>query len=140
METVGIDPDPSARVEVSRIGHAVYDGAAEALPAELASGKLDFVAMTHVLEHCISPLQALANVRSILSDDGLLHCEVPNAGSEYFETYGQISGLLDVPRHLYFFTKRNLEEISMQTGLGIHGMEISWFDSTLQCRMEKLGK
>jgi 2-polyprenyl-3-methyl-5-hydroxy-6-metoxy-1,4-benzoquinol methylase len=121
METVGIDPDPIARAEANKNGHAVYDGTAEALPTELASGKFDLVTMTHVLEHCVNPIKALENARSVMSEEGLLYCEVPNAGSGYFETYGQISEMLDVPRHLYFFKKRNLEDIAAQAGLEIVG-------------------
>lgn len=119
METIGVDPDKDARLQAEKRGHRVYSGTAEAMPEELANQKFDIVLMTHVLEHCQNPTKALENARKFLSQDGILYCEVPNAGSLYFETYGQISEMLDVPRHLFFFRKDDLELLADKVGLQI---------------------
>ena len=119
METTGVDPDKEARLQAEKRGHRVYSGTAEAMPEELANQKFDVVLMTHVLEHCQNPTLALENAKNFLSQDGVLYCEVPNAGSLYFETYGQISEMLDVPRHLFFFKKDDLELLADKVGLKI---------------------
>jgi 2-polyprenyl-3-methyl-5-hydroxy-6-metoxy-1,4-benzoquinol methylase len=119
METYGVDPDNTARLEAEKKGHLAYPGTAEALPSELAGKKFDVVTMTHVLEHCLSPYRALENARTLLAEDGVFYCEVPNAGSTYFQTYGQISEMLDVPRHLYLFRKKDLEVLAKAVGLEI---------------------
>lgn len=121
METFGVDPDENARAQASGNGHHVFPGTAEAIPAALKDEKFDVVAMTHVLEHCLNPLEALQNARSLLSETGKFYCEVPNAGSAYFQTYGQISEMLDVPRHLFFFQKKDLEVLASAAGLEITG-------------------
>ena len=46
---------------------------------------------------------------------------MPNAGALFFEKYREISEMLDVPRHLYFLKKANLEELADMAGLEITG-------------------
>lgn len=119
LQPIGVDPDPSARLEAQRSGHTVFAGTAEALPSEIAGRTFDLVTLTHTLEHCLDPIKALSNARSALSTSGIFYCEVPNAGSRYFEIYGQISEMLDVPRHLYFFSKSALSAAARAAGLDI---------------------
>lgn len=119
LEAVGIDPDPSARLEAQKKGHTVFSGTAEALPPEIADKSFEMITITHTLEHCLDPIRALTNARNALSKGGVLYCEVPNAGSKYFELYGQISEMLDVPRHLYFFNKSALSAAAAAAGLEI---------------------
>lgn len=122
VQTSGIEPDASARLQASNLGHKVYAGTAEKFPSEFDGTKFDIVIMTHVLEHCLEPERALANAQQVLSDEGLFYCEVPNAGSSYFRKYAHISEMLDIPRHLYFFKKKSLESTAKRAGLEI----ISW--------------
>lgn len=119
MDTFGVDPDEEARLEAEKKGHRVFPGAAESIPEELVGDKFDVITMTHVLEHCLNPAKALQNARELLSKEGAFYCEVPNAGSSYFQTYGQISEMLDVPRHLYFFRKSDLDDLASAAGLKI---------------------
>lgn len=119
LTTFGVDPDPAAVAEAETKGHTVLTGTAESLPQEMDGKEFDFVTMTHVLEHCLDPVAALNNARKALSPDGFIYCEVPNAGSRYFESYGHISEMLDVPRHLFFFSKSNLNDAAVNAGLNI---------------------
>jgi 2-polyprenyl-3-methyl-5-hydroxy-6-metoxy-1,4-benzoquinol methylase len=119
LQAVGVDPDATARLEAQRNGYTVFAGTAEELPVEITGRKFDLVTMTHTLEHCLDPSLALTNARNVLSSRGIFYCEVPNAGSRYFESYGQISEMLDVPRHLYFFNKSALSAAARSAGLEI---------------------
>lgn len=119
LETFGVEPDENALAQARDKGHRVFAGTAEDIPAELTDRTYDAILMNHVLEHCRDPAKALATARALLSENGVFYCEVPNAGSVYFETYGQISEMLDIPRHLYFFRRQDLERLATQAGLEI---------------------
>jgi len=44
---------------------------------------------------------------------------VPNCGSVYFQSLAQVSEMLDVPRHIHFFTAASLSRLCDQAGLRI---------------------
>ena len=116
---VAVEPDPNARAVAAAKGLEVLPGTAEDLPEALAGQRFDLIVMTHVLEHCRDPLRALRNIRDLLSPTGVLYCEVPNCGATYFRTLAQISEMLDVPRHLHFFTRQSLTGLSEKAGLQV---------------------
>jgi 2-polyprenyl-3-methyl-5-hydroxy-6-metoxy-1,4-benzoquinol methylase len=118
---VGVDPDPNARKVAKAKGLEVLTGTAEALPEALSGQRFDLITMTHVLEHCRDPLVALRNARDLLTPSGAFFCEVPNCGSVYFQTYAAISEMLDVPRHLHFFTRTALSKLCSASGLTVLG-------------------
>lgn len=109
LNAVGVDPDPDANCAIP-----VHRGTAEDLPPEIASRKFDVVLMMHSLEHVRDPLAALRNVRSILKPGGVFICEVPNNAAAFF---GIDWEMLDVPRHLHFFSPRSLRAACQQAGL-----------------------
>ena len=116
---VAIEPDPAAREVAAAKGLKVLPGSAEDLPPDLAGQSFDLITMTHVLEHCRDPLHALRNVRDLLGPSGVFYCEVPNCGAIYFRTLAQISEMLDVPRHLQFFTDASLTALCRKAGLQV---------------------
>ena len=115
----GVEPDPKAREVASSRGVTVEAGTAEAIPPGIAAQTFDIILMTHVLEHCADPGRALRNVRSLLAPGGGFYCEVPNCAALHFQTYAEISEMLDVPRHVHFFTGRSLRKLMEQSGLEI---------------------
>lgn len=117
----GVDPDPQARAVAATHGIDALDGTAERLPDELDDKLFDLAILTHVLEHCRDPLLALGNIRDCLADNGVLYCEVPNCGAVYFQKYAQISEMLDVPRHIHFFTANALSRLCDKVGLTVLG-------------------
>lgn len=118
---VAVEPDPKARVVAASKGLEVLPGTAEDLPQALTGQSFDIVTLTHVLEHCRDPLKALASIRDLLTPSGVLYCEVPNCGAIYFQTLARISEMLDVPRHLHFFTKASLTALCAKAGLQVTG-------------------
>jgi SAM-dependent methyltransferase len=115
----GVEPDPSACETAASKGLTVLEGTAEQLPEAVAGERFDLVTLTHVLEHCRDPLRALRNVRGLLGPQGIFYCEVPNCGSVYFQTLAEIAEMLDVPRHLHFFTKASLSGLCAKAGLEV---------------------
>ena len=117
-EVVGIEPDPAARALAAKAGE-VLAGTAEAIPAELAGREFDVVLLSHVLEHCIDPAAALANVKRLLAPNGTAVLEVPNNDALGFALYGPAWFFADVPRHLQFFTEASLRQALMRARLRV---------------------
>ena len=115
----GIEPDPEARKVASRHGIEVLDGTAEQLPDEVSDRQFDIVILSHVLEHTSDPERALSNIRKLLAPGGVVYSEVPNCGSIYFQRNAEISEMLDLPRHLHFFTAASLARVASASGLFI---------------------
>lgn len=115
--TYGVEVDLKAKVFFK--GLNIYQGTAENIPEEIKSCKFDMVIMSHVLEHCLSPLSALENVYDLLSPGGSFICEVPNNNSLGFERAGVTWEMLDIPRHLNFFTPESLSLMCKKMGFEI---------------------
>lgn len=70
-----------------------------------------------VLEHQADPVAFIAEVKRILSDDGIIFFSVPNAGALRYQLQrqflhaGGINSMLDLPNHLYYFSKRSLKTL-----------------------------
>jgi SAM-dependent methyltransferase len=114
----GVEPDPKAREIASKIC-TVHDGTAELLPNDISKHSFDAVIMMHVLEHCIDPIAAVSNVKSILKDCGKFIMEVPNHAATGFWTYKGEWPWSDIPRHLNFFTEKSLRKLLMACGFTI---------------------
>jgi len=112
----GVEPDPQARRIASEFG-TVYQGAAESLPQEIGCD-YDYALLSHVLEHTLSPVDALRQVRRILKRGGKVIIEVPNCDALGFRVFGATwpCTCWDVPRHIHFFTKRSLDLTLAQAG------------------------
>lgn len=120
-QVVGVEPDPSA-LEVARsLGHQVFQGTAENLPAEVLNDRFDAVVFMHVLEHCIDPSMAVANAVKLLKPGGQLVAEVPNNDCQGVKRFGELWYWLDVPRHLNFFTESSLRSLAVTSGLTVDG-------------------
>jgi SAM-dependent methyltransferase len=74
----GIDPSPACAAQVrAGTGVPAEAGSLFAIPAGLEP--FDCIILTHVLEHVEDVQGALTNLVSLLTPDGLLHLEVPDA-------------------------------------------------------------
>lgn len=100
----GVEPDGNARSRQKNFPLPVHAGSAEDLPEALAGNSMDLVLMTHVFEHVRDPMKVLTNCRRLLSDQGRVFIEVPNADCQDFQWNPLGWQHLAVPRHLNFWT------------------------------------
>jgi 2-polyprenyl-3-methyl-5-hydroxy-6-metoxy-1,4-benzoquinol methylase len=106
----GVEPDPKSIAQAHRGKFELISASAEDCCDALNGRRFDVVLMSHVLEHCIDPMRALTNARTLLTDRGVVHCEVPNNAAAGLRFTGASWEMFDVPRHLHFFTGDNLTE------------------------------
>lgn len=85
------------------------------LPAESCAA----VTMFHVLEHLYDPVVYLEAAYRLLRPDGRLVIQVPNAGCWQMTLLGEHWAGIDIPRHLFNFRPRDLEQLLDATGFEI---------------------
>ena len=87
--------------------------------APLRPGSFGAITMFHVMEHLYDPRAYLAIAHDLLSEDGRLIVQVPNAASWQFRLFGRAWNGVDVPRHLFDFRDRDIEQLIMQAGFAV---------------------
>lgn len=122
FDVIGVEPDPNARAQAASAGINVVSGTGETLPDDLPHETFDLVIMTHSLEHCRNPRNALRNVFSLTKSGGYCYIEVPNSACVHFRTFSICSEMFDTPRHIYFFSPNNLK--SLMSGIGFTPVEM----------------
>ena len=82
-------------------------------------GKFDVVTMWHVLEHLETPVQLLAELRTMLAPGGVLIVSVPNFASWQAELFKGGWFHLDPPRHLLQFEPSTLTDCLRRAGFAV---------------------
>ena len=109
-ELWGVEPSPLA-CQIAR-KHGIAHVIESDLPqANLPENFFDVVRIWHVLEHASSPCQVLDEAYRVLKPGGLLIVGVPNAGSLMFKLFRAYWFHLDLPRHLFHFSKSVLVKV-----------------------------
>jgi 2-polyprenyl-3-methyl-5-hydroxy-6-metoxy-1,4-benzoquinol methylase len=85
----------------------------------LPNNSFDVITLWHVLEHLPNPKETLREIRRVLKRDGNVILAVPNFGSLQAKLTGRCWFHLDVPRHLFHFTPKNLVGLLEQEGFRI---------------------
>lgn len=86
--------------------------AGELKPGLWKESEFDAVVLWSVLEHVRDPLETLVTARSYLRPGGFLFLQIPTQyGILYGKWFGQYWALLDLPRHLNFFSKESLSQL-----------------------------
>lgn len=113
----GIEPNSSARsFAVKNYNIPVF---AENGLDKFDKESFDVISMWHVLEHVPDLNGRMIQLKKLVKNDGLLIIALPNLNSPDAIKYGPHWAGLDVPRHLYHFTKD-----TFQTLLQKHNMEL----------------
>ncbi len=107
---------------------------------ELGDGPpFDCVTFWHVLEHLDDPVEVLTRLRTYVKPRGVVLAAVPNFGSWQARFTGASWLHLDIPRHLYHFTRRSLVKMFKAAGFCVQGVSygeieydvIGWSQSLL---------
>jgi SAM-dependent methyltransferase len=95
------------------------------------SGKFEFAICGDVLEHLKDPARILAQIASVLTQDGLLVASVPNSGNLYFRLNilagrfpRQDKGLFD-RTHLHYYMWEGWKELFESAGFQIEERKVS---------------
>lgn len=82
----------------------------------------DIITLFHVLEHFPDPKGVLIELNKVISEDGQIIIEVPNANDSLLTLYNceAFSNFTYWSCHLYLFTTKTLEMLVSQIGLKIH--------------------
>jgi 2-polyprenyl-3-methyl-5-hydroxy-6-metoxy-1,4-benzoquinol methylase len=114
----GIEPDPnSARVARERNGLEVTTGTLEG--SALPSASVDAITLSHVIEHVPDPVALLCECSRVLRPGGRLIAETPNIESFGHRKFGTNWRGLEVPRHLFLFSRKALRACAQKAGLKI---------------------
>jgi len=77
------------------------------------------VTMFHVVEHLLDPVPYLNTARRLLQPNGRLVVQVPNASCWQFILFGQNWNGVDVPRHIFNYRQRDIENLLEYCGFEV---------------------
>ena len=117
MNCFGVETDSAAVEKAKARGLKVSLGALES--AEFEDDYFDIIVVHHVLEHTRDPRATLGEIKRILKPSGTLVVAVPNTESLCFWIFRSYWSQLDVPRHLYSFSKSTLSSYLRAVGFKI---------------------
>jgi len=134
----GIELNPKAAAEASKVLDDVVEGNIEFIDLPYEENSFDCILFADILEHLVDPLAVLKKTRKLLKCDGTVVASLPNV--QYLGlihhliegnwTY-QDEGILD-RTHLRFFTYREIEKLFDDAGY-----EICQVDETIDPQYEK---
>ena len=87
--------------------------------APLPEASCKLITMYHVLEHLFDPVSYLQAAHQLLTPDGRLVVQIPNAACWQFLILGKDWNGIDVPRHLINFRASELEALLDFTGFEV---------------------
>lgn len=107
--TTGVEPNENAlNFAKENYGLNVYD---EEFLNRTDTEKYDVITMWHVLEHVHDINQRIEQVKNLLNNNGILVIAVPNPESYDAQKYQEFWAGFDLPRHLYHFSQKCLEQL-----------------------------
>jgi 2-polyprenyl-3-methyl-5-hydroxy-6-metoxy-1,4-benzoquinol methylase len=107
LTAVDFHPEAPETLRNSGVGYvSVAD-----LSAGMFASSFDIIICRHIVEHVSFPEQFISKMSTYLKPGGYLFVEVPNYESLWRRVFGKYWSILYVPRHLYWFTERNMRTI-----------------------------
>ena len=123
----GIEPDAEARIFASKeyglnvLGIEDIDS--------LKDHSFHIISMWHVLEHVANLTERMVQLKRLITSDGYLFIALPNIESWDANHYKEYWAGLDVPRHLYHFSKSDVKLLFEKNGFEIVDIQGMKFDS-----------
>jgi 2-polyprenyl-3-methyl-5-hydroxy-6-metoxy-1,4-benzoquinol methylase len=113
-EVYGVEKSPDARDFAEKHWNLKIKSDEELFT--LPPARLDVITLWHVMEHLPNLQQHWQAISKLLKPDGVLVIALPNAGSWDAKLYGSYWAAWDVPRHLWHFTPKHIEEMGKAEG------------------------
>ena len=123
----GLEPDAVARTKAKEL----YDiqPLEPAKLFELKPASYNAITMWHVLEHVHQLHDYIKQLAALLTTEGKLFIAVPNYTSHDAAVYGENWAAYDVPRHLYHFSPKSMEQLLTIYNLKLITARPMWYDS-----------
>ena len=122
--TQGIEPNENARNLAKGKKIQLVDDI-----NNLNGKKYDVITMWHVLEHIPNLIEHIKTLQNLLIDEGVLIIAVPNYKSYDANYYKEFWAAYDVPRHLWHFSKKSIENLFLKERLKVIKTKALKFDS-----------
>lgn len=109
----GVEPDPVSRKMAEAKGIKVWksiDEARKELPL------LDYVTLSHVIEHVHDPVELLRSCHELLRPGAGIYVDTPNIEALGHQIFGRNWRGLETPRHLVLFGRNSLRRALEMTG------------------------
>jgi len=124
---IGLEPDETARTNAKK------DFGVDLRPTEnlfsLQQNNYDVITLWHVLEHVHRLHEYLDIFYALLRPGGILVIAVPNYTSGDAKTYTENWAAYDVPRHLYHFSPKSMQQLLNMHRFNLIKEKAMWFDS-----------
>ncbi|ULQ54479.1 class I SAM-dependent methyltransferase [Flavihumibacter fluvii] len=125
-QVTGLEPDPGARKVASDKYNLHFEDPDNLFHLHTAS--FDVITLWHVLEHVHNLHEYMEQFKRVLVPGGFLVIAVPNYTSPDAQNYGASWAAYDVPRHLYHFSPRSVQQLLVMHGFQLQKMKPMWFD------------
>jgi 2-polyprenyl-3-methyl-5-hydroxy-6-metoxy-1,4-benzoquinol methylase len=123
----GVEPDAGAAQKATLLNGIKIDDSSSL--SSFIPESVDVITLWHVLEHVHDLHPTLTTLKSILKANGVMFVAVPNYQSFDAAHYKQFWAAYDVPRHLYHFSKKSMDNLMEANVLQIVKVLPMWFDS-----------
>lgn len=111
----GVEPSDLAR---SKASHNTRQEIHTSLNA-ISGKQFDAISAWHVIEHVPDLESTIQQLKSLLKKDGTIFIAVPNYESPDAEKYKDFWAGYDVPRHLWHFSKKSMNQLLQANGLKV---------------------
>jgi ubiquinone/menaquinone biosynthesis C-methylase UbiE len=103
----GIEPSASARqIAATKSGQPIYEEI-----NQMPQGKFEAITLWHVLEHVPEIHLLITSLAERLTETGTIFIAVPNRKSWDAKHYKNTWAAFDVPRHLWHFTRNDIQTL-----------------------------
>ncbi len=114
-DVYGLDLSPVAVAAARKRGLEIFHG--QLMDALYPPSNFDVITMWDVLEHVHDPYAHLKCVEHLLKPGGRFTVTLPNPDGLDFRVFGRLWTGLDVPRHLYVYSRKPLTALLEKAGL-----------------------
>ncbi len=126
-KVTGIEPDEIVRKNV--IEKYSIEVKEESELASFKNESFDVITMWHVLEHVSALNDRIQEIKRLIKPNGIIIIAVPNCTSLDAEIYKEYWAAYDVPRHLYHFSPKDIQELCKKYQLNLTTTLPMIFDS-----------
>lgn len=125
-QVTGIEPSMETRKSaIANYKLNIFDSS---YLTEFKDKQFNVITLWHVLEHVHDLESTLHHFNRILIEKGNLIIAVPNRESWDAKYYSEFWAAYDVPRHLYHFSIKNIEQLALKNNFKIKRIKPMLFD------------